>query len=198
MDARRDTTTNRPHEATALIEIARPRFDVDLDIAYARADNFTGQAIYRRAAAYLHAAAAERLEAAIVLAASADLRFRIFDAFRPSEAQWALWNHTPDPDYISDPRKGSPHTRGVAVDLTLDRSDGTVLDMGTAFDDFSARAHHANTAIGDAAQRNRMMLLGIMTAAGWAHYDKEWWHYQLEDAERYPLLGDDALDEGLM
>lgn len=181
-----------------LIEIAPPGFDVIRDIAYARADNFTGKAIYRRAAAYLHADAAERLTAAIALAASAGLRIRLFDAFRPSEAQWALWNHLPDPDYISDPRKGSPHTRGVAVDLTLTDADGNDLEMGTAFDDFSDRAHHGNTAIWEEAQRNRMTLLGIMTAAGWDRYDYEWWHYQLFEVERYPLLGDDALDEGLM
>jgi D-alanyl-D-alanine dipeptidase len=181
-----------------LIEIAPPAFDVTLEIAYATAENFTGKAIYRRAAAYLHADAAERLTAAVALANSAGLRIKLFDAFRPSEAQWALWNHTPDPDYISDPRKGSPHTRGVAVDLTLTGPDGADLEMGTAFDDFSDHAHHGNTEIAAAAQRNRMTLLGIMTAAGWDRYDYEWWHYQLPEVGRYPLLGDDALATGLM
>lgn len=182
----------------SLIEIAPPAFDVIHDIAYARADNFTGKPIYRRAAAYLHADAAERLTRAIALAASAGLRIKLFDAFRPSEAQWALWDHTPDPNYIADPRKGSPHTRGVAADLTLTDADGNDLEMGTVFDDFSDLAHHGNTAISAEAQRNRMTLLGIMTAAGWDRYDYEWWHYQLFDVARYPLLGDDALDEGLM
>jgi zinc D-Ala-D-Ala dipeptidase len=182
----------------SLIEIAPPAFDVIREIAYAGDDNFTGKAIYRRAAAYLHADAAERLTAAIVLAASADLRIKLFDAFRPSEAQWVLWNHLPDPNYIADPRKGSAHTRGVAVDLTLIDAGGAELEMGTAFDDFSDRAHHGNTAISADAQRNRMTLLGIMTAAGWDRYDFEWWHYQLFDVARYPLLGDDALDDGLM
>jgi len=181
-----------------LIAIAPPEFDVTLEIAYATAANFTGKPIYRRAAAYLHADAAARLRRAIVLAASAGLRIKLFDAFRPSEAQWALWSHTPDPDYIADPRKGSPHTRGVAVDLTLMAADGAALEMGTGFDDFSERAHHGNTEIDAEAQRNRMTLLGIMTAAGWDRYDFEWWHYQLFEAERYPLLGDDALAEGLM
>jgi len=181
-----------------LIEIVPPAFDVIHDIAYARADNFTGKPIYRRAAAYLHADAAERLTRAIALAASAGLRVKLFDAFRPSEAQWALWNHTPDPNYISDPRKGSPHTRGIAVDLTLTDGDGVDLEMGTPFDDFTDKAHHGNTAISAEAQRNRMTLLGIMTAAGWDRYDYEWWHYQLFDVARYPRLGDDVLDIGLM
>ena len=181
-----------------LIEIQPPNFDLQLEIAYASPTNFTGKAIYRRAAAFLHINAAERLQAAIALAASAGLRVKLFDAFRPSEAQWALWEHLPDPDYISDPRKGSPHTRGVAVDLTLTDPDGTELEMGTPFDDFSDRAHHGNREIPADAQRNRMALLGIMTAAGWDHYSYEWWHYQLFDVSKYPLLGDDALEEGLM
>lgn len=181
-----------------LIELTTSQFDIELALAYAGPDNFTGKPVYSRACAYLHRDAAGHLGKAIVLANSAGLRLRIFDAFRPSEAQWVLWEHTPDPDYIADPRKGSPHSRGVAVDLTLLGADGQPLDMGTGFDDFSARANHGSTDIGEQAQRNRMMLLGIMTAAGWDHYLKEWWHYQLFDSRRYALLGDDALDRGMM
>jgi len=181
-----------------LIELTKNDFDVEIALAYATPDNFTGKPVYSRAAAYLHRDAASHLGRAIVLAKSAGLRFRVFDAFRPSEAQWVLWEHTPDPDYLADPRKGSPHSRGVAIDLTLVNADGRALEMGTDFDDFSARAHHGNTDIGAKAQANRMMLLGIMTAAGWDHYLNEWWHYQLFDSRRYALLGDDALEEGMM
>jgi len=88
--------------------------------------------------------------------------------------------------------------RGIAVDLTLTDGDGVDLEMGTPFDDFTDKAHHGNTAISAEAQRNRMTLLGIMTAAGWDRYDYEWWHYQLFDVARYPRLGDDVLDIGLM
>ncbi len=181
-----------------LIELIKNDFDVEIALAYATPDNFTGKPVYSRAAAYLHRDAASHLGKAIVLAKSAGLRFRVFDAFRPSEAQWVLWAHTPDPDYLADPRKGSPHSRGAAIDLTLVNADGRALEMGTDFDDFSARAHHGNTDIGAKAQANRMMLLGIMTAAGWDHYRNEWWHYQLFDSRRYALLGDDALEEGMM
>ena len=69
--------------------------------------------------------------AAIALARPLGLRLRIFDALRPVEAQWALWNARPDPEFLADPRRGSPHSRGVAVDLTLLDGDRE-LDMGTA------------------------------------------------------------------
>ena len=57
-------------------------------------------------------------------------RLRIYDAFRPIEAQWALWRAAPGSPYVADPRKGGPHTRGVALDLTLLDGAGIPLDMG--------------------------------------------------------------------
>lgn len=182
-----------------LIEICKPIFDVDLSIAYASADNFTGRPIYRRAACYLHPDAAGKLQTAIDLARPHGLRFKIFDGFRPTEASWALWNHTPDPVFLADPRKGSPHGRGVAVDLTLiEAASGVELDMGTPFDAFADQAHHGRLDISIAAQKNRALLLGLMTAAGWDCYLKEWWHYQLFNPRRYPLLSDVAAGTNMM
>ena len=181
-----------------LVEIDPEAFTVELDIAYATDRNFTGQKIYQRAACYLHEEAADALERAVALAAAIDLKLRIFDAFRPSEAQWALWNHTPDPEFVADPRRGSPHSRGVAVDLTLIAPSGETLDMGTPFDDFTPLSHHASLEISAEAQANRHLLLGVMTSAGWDFYRNEWWHYQLFDARSYPLISDTALDQPMM
>ena len=49
-----------------------------------------------------------------------------------------------------------------------------------------------------AAQRNRAVLLGLMTAAGWDFYRNEWWHYQLFDSRRFPLLSDSAAATAMM
>lgn len=181
-----------------LVEICRPDFDVEIDIAYATADNFTGAPVYARAAAYLHPDAAKSLAEAVRLAAVLGLRFRIFDALRPTEAQWALWSHTPDPEFLADPRRGSPHSRGIAVDLTLIDPHGNDLDMGTGFDAFTPLSHHGNPDIGPDAQRNRHLLMGIMTTAGWDFYRNEWWHYQLFNSREYDLIGDADLPEPMM
>ncbi|HEX6957021.1 MAG TPA: D-alanyl-D-alanine dipeptidase [Ferrovibrio sp.] len=181
-----------------LIDITPPAFEVLLDLRYAGADNFTGAPIYRRAACYLNEEAAGLLQRAIALAAQMDLRLKIFDAFRPTEAAWALWHHTPDPNFLADPRKGSPHSRGAAVDLTLVDAAGRELDMGTGFDDFTPRAFHGALDIAPEQQRNRALLLGIMTAAGWDFYRNEWWHYQLFQPRRFPLLSDEAAGTGMM
>ena len=181
-----------------LTTITTDRFDVDIAQAYATSDNFTGAPIYSAAHCYLHADAGLLLQRAIGLAAALGYRFRIYDALRPSEAQWAMWRHTPDPVFLSDPRRGSPHSRGVAVDLTLIDAAGSALDMGTAFDAFTPLSFHGSLGVSQAAQRNRALLLGIMTAAGWDCYLKEWWHYQLFAPRQYPLLSDTILPQRMM
>jgi D-alanyl-D-alanine dipeptidase len=190
--------TGTANGTMALVAITADRFDVDIALAYATAENFTSAPIYGTAHCFLHADAAALLQRAIALAAALGYRFRIFDAFRPTEAQWAMWRHTPDPVFLSDPRRGSPHSRGVAVDLTLIDAAGVALDMGTAFDAFTPRSYHGALDIAATAQRNRAVLLGIMTAAGWDCYLKEWWHYQLFAPRRYPLLSDTVLPRRMM
>lgn len=182
----------------SLIEITPETHGVRLDLAYATPDNFTGEPVYRRAACYLHPDAEDLLRRAVDLAAIQGMELLVFDAFRPSEAQWVLWNHTPDPDFLADPRRGSPHSRGCAVDLTLTDKDGMPLEMGTPFDFFSPRSHHGSTEVPAGAQRNRMLLLGLMSAAGWDFYSREWWHYQLFDSRSRPLISDTALPEPMM
>ena len=88
--------------------------------------------------------------------------------------------------------------RGVAVDLTLSDAGGQPLDMGTAFDAMTERSHHGRTDLTVEQQRNRTLLLGVMSGAGWDHYASEWWHYQLPDPERYPLLTDAAAGGRIM
>ena len=181
-----------------LIEITPQEFDVDITLAYATANNFTNAAVYRNAVCYLHRAAATALQDACAAAQSLGCRIRIFDAFRPTEAQWTLWNHTPDPDFLADPRRGSPHSRGVAVDLTLLDAAGVPLDMGTAFDEFTPLSHHGNTEISVAAQHNRVLLLGLLTQAGWDFYKNEWWHFQLFNARDYPLISNADLPKPMI
>jgi D-alanyl-D-alanine dipeptidase len=182
-----------------LVTLDTPEFDLDIALAYATPDNVTGKPIYGRAEAQLHPAAATALQRAIALARPLGLRFRIFDAFRPTEAQWRLWEVFPDPEFVADPRTGSNHSRGVAVDLTLiDGASGTALDMGTPFDDFTALSHHGRTDLPTEVQRNRAILIGLMTAAGWNWNRYEWWHYQLFETERFPLLADAAAPRRLM
>lgn len=181
-----------------LIPINEADFGVKIDIRYATSDNFTGKPVYKKGLCYLHKDAAAALRKACDIARPLGYSFRVFDAYRPTEAQWKLWEHSPDPDFLADPNKGSPHSRGVAIDLTLIDPTGNDVDMGTAFDAFTPLSHHARTDVSPEAQRNRLVLLGIMSAAGWDFYRNEWWHYQLFNSRTYPLISDMDAGFGMM
>ena len=70
--------------------------------------------------------------------------------------------------------------------------------MGTAFDAFTPLSHHGRTDVSRDAQHNRMLLMGLMTTAGWDFYRNEWWHYQLFEPRRYPLVSDGDLAVPMM
>lgn len=175
-----------------LIAITEQSHDVRVELIHASAGNFTGQVIYRQALCLLHPVAEAGLRKAVLAARGLGFRLKILDAFRPQEAQEALWAAVPNPDYIADPKKGSNHTRGVALDLTLAGADGQALDMGTPVDTMSTAAHHFHVDHPAAVQVNRMRLLTVMLEAGFVHHPREWWHYQLPDAQQFPLI--DSLD----
>jgi D-alanyl-D-alanine dipeptidase len=171
-----------------LIHITEQSHGVLIALMYAAKDNFTGRAIYDHPLCFLHPHAEACLRKAIAAARGFGLQLQILDAFRPQAAQEALWAVAPNPDYIADPKKGSNHTRGVAVDLTLIGADGQALDMGTPVDTMHPASHHFHAAHSSAIQLNRMKLLTIMLEAGFLHHPREWWHYQLPDAHQYPLV----------
>ena len=171
-----------------LIEIKKNTFDVILDLKYASEDNILGKKIFLENRCFLLEEAAVKLLDAISIAKDLGYYFKIFDAYRPSYVQETLWCFDPNPDFLSDPEKGSPHTKGIAIDLTLVDIDGNELDMGTKFDDFTKNAYHLSKKINKNAKVNRRLLLSIMTLAGFDFYHKEWWHYQLFNPASYPLI----------
>lgn len=175
-----------------LVEINAKELDVVFDLRYASANNVCGHQLYAKPFCFLHKDAVIALKKAAHLAKNLDLRLKIFDSFRPLEVQKYMFDKFSadgDSGFISNPEGGViPHCRGVAVDLTLTDKAGNELDMGTDFDEFSDLAFHACDKIPTEAQKNRFILLGIMSAAGWDFYSKEWWHYQLFNPRQYEII----------
>ena len=163
--------------------------DIILDLRYASKNNFTKQKLYFSNFCYLHKVAFEHLSKSVEISKKLGLKIKIFDAYRPVVVQKKLWDFLPDKNFIAPPTKGSPHSRGVAIDLTLTR-DGKDLDMGTEFDEFSPLSYHGNRQISELSFKNRLLLLGIMTDAGWDFFRNEWWHYQLFNSKAYPIIDD--------
>lgn len=173
-----------------LVNVNQKNADVIIDLRYASKNNFTNQKLFKSSECFIHKTAFEYLCKAIDISKKLGFKIKIFDAYRPVYVQKKLWECLPDPNFIVPPDKGSPHSRGVAIDLTLVDSNNKELDMGTGFDEFSRLSYHGCLDITKEAYKNRLMLLGIMTDAGWDFFRNEWWHYQLYNSKNFPIVND--------
>lgn len=175
----------RPPKAV-LTDVAAAVPGVRLDIRYATPDNFTKAVVYPAARCLL------RPEAAAALArVQADLApdgLKVWDCYRPLSVQKRFWELVPDPRYVADPKKGSRHNRGAAVDLTLVDAAGRELEMPTGYDDFSEAAHRSSTAGTPAARANAKRLEEAMAKQGFKGLATEWWHFDFSGWEAFPLL----------
>ncbi|MDX7639186.1 D-alanyl-D-alanine dipeptidase [Citrobacter portucalensis] len=180
-------------ELPELVDLSVIFPSLHIDLKYATADNITGAPIYREARCLLHTEAVTALAKSISIAQLAGLQFVVYDAYRPQQAQAILWNACPDPQYVVDVAIGSNHSRGTAIDVTLMDDRGHLLDMGAGFDEMHDRSHAWHPSVPPAAQRNRLLLNAIMFGGGFVGINSEWWHFELPDAARYPLL-DDQID----
>ena len=171
-----------------LIDIKKYDFDIDIELRYANTNNINGKKIFLEKKCLLIKEAADKLFLASKIAKDFNCKLKIFDAYRPKYVQETLWDFSPNADFLTDPAKGSPHTRGIAVDLTLIDKKNNELDMGTDFDEFSKLSFHGSKEVSKEAFNNRLILLGIMTDAGWDFFRNEWWHYQLFQPKKYPLI----------
>ena len=156
---------------------------ITVDLRYATADNFTGKVIYTFSDAYLRYGTVKKLAAAQETLAEQGYGLKIWDAFRPVSAQFALWDICPDGRYVANPNKGfSSHSRGNTVDLTLVTSDGEDVSMPTGFDDFSAKADRDYSDVEEEAAINALLLEETMIEAGFKPYSSEWWHFSDTDS----------------
>lgn len=161
------------------------------DIAYAGSRNFMGMPFYRKAEALLQRPAAMALQRAHRRLAEKGLGLMIFDAYRPWFVTKMFWDATPADKkiFVADPSSGSRHNRGAAVDLTLyDLKTGLPVEMPSGFDEFTERAY-ADYPGGTSTQRwMRRVLRQAMEEQGFKVYPQEWWHFDFEGWERYPVL----------
>ena len=171
-----------------LVDMHRRNPRIVLEMRYAGRDNFTHQALYDRAECWLNAVAAARLDAVEPDLERQGLRLKVWDCYRPLSVQRKFWALVPDERYVADPSKGSRHNRGAAVDLTLVRTDGTELAMPTPHDDFSIRAHRDFMDLPPALLANRGLLERVMLKHGFVPFPTEWWHFDSEGWESFPVL----------
>lgn len=174
------------YDTSLWIDIALLDTSILLDIKYATSDNFVKEKMYECGRCFLRPEVAKR-----IVLIQKDLQkqgygLKMLDCFRPRPIQWKLWKKVPDPRYVSDPRKGSMHNRGAAVDLTLTDANGNELDMGTPYDFFGERAYSTFTNLPDSILQRRNLLNSVMEAQGFQPIRTEWWHFSWK-GKNYPL-----------
>jgi len=176
--------------AKKMIDIKKNIPGIILDLRYAGNNNFMHERLYPPVTTtWLRKQAADSLLKIQRQLKKAGLGIKIFDAYRPYSVTEKLWEPVKDDRYAADPKKGSGHNRGIAIDLTLvDLKTGKELDMGTGFDNFSDSAHHAYTNLPATVLQNRQLLKTTMEQFGFKALDTEWWHYSLPNAAHFELL----------
>lgn len=178
---------------------------IQVELKYSTTDNFVGRDVYGDLTrAYLQPMAAQRLAKASTYLQKhhPNLRLLVYDAARPRQAQWNLWNALPKLSeherrkYVADPREGSIHNYGCAVDLTVATGAGRSgapepLDMGTKYDFFGEMAYPSREAdllkSGKLTKEqfdNRLILRTAMQQAGFSPINYEWWHFNALSRER--------------
>jgi D-alanyl-D-alanine dipeptidase len=162
--------------------------DAVLDLRYATPDNFLHQPVYPAPAAFLRKSAAVKLAKAAQALRRQGYRLRLYDCYRPASVQWRMWKLVPDSRYVADPRKGSAHNRGGAVDLSLATAAGGAVEMPSGFDDFTERAWRDDPKASPAARRNLAILSAAMEEAGFKPLKEEWWHYEDLSTRSCPRL----------
>jgi D-alanyl-D-alanine dipeptidase len=175
-----------------IVELTALDPSIHLDIRYATVNNFTGKQLYEQPRAFLVKPAAEALLRVHLAAQAQGFGLTIYDAYRPWRVTKALWDATapgPKRNYVANPKRGSKHNRGCAVDLTLhDLATAKQVAMPSTYDEFTPRAHRNFTGAPAQAIANRDLLGALMQAQGFRGASNEWWHFDFVGWEDYPVL----------
>jgi D-alanyl-D-alanine dipeptidase len=164
---------------TTFVRLADYTDDFVYDLRYATDNNFLKKQVYDCAECYTRVKTAKALLKANTDFMNNGVKIKFFDCYRPNDVQYKMWAIVPNPQYVANPKKGSIHNKGGAVDITLVTLDGEELDMGTDFDFFGKKAYHDNFDLPENILANRKLLKETMEAYGFWSIRTEWWHYNL-------------------
>lgn len=156
--------------------------DFIYDMKYATEDNFLKAKVYDCAECLLRLKTVKALVAANKDFIKKGYKIKLYDCYRPVSIQKKMFEIVPNPVYVADPKKGSIHNRGGAVDISIVDANGKEVDMGTPFDFFGIQAGHNYTKLSNQVLSNRKFLKKVMIKNGFNSFDSEWWHYNLKTA----------------
>jgi len=175
--------TLRLAKERGLVDVRKVIPGIDIDLRYATANNVTGQSIYpSHMPCLLRSETAKKLKQAQAILRAQGYGLRVWDAYRPPEAQETLHEAGGSTGMFLSPNAGwSRHCGGIAVDLTLIDARGREQRMPTGFDQDLAHASINYRGSDPVVKQNLQNLQAAMKQAGFIQLESEWWHF--DDAE---------------
>jgi D-alanyl-D-alanine dipeptidase len=159
--------------------------DAMFDVRYSTANNLIGKPLYPSADVFMRKPAALALRQVHENLKQLGLGLVFHDGYRPYEITVLFYEVIKDTTYVADPRKGSRHNRGMAIDLSMyDRKTGQIVKMPSEYDETTPRAHHDYEKGDENALQNRQILKDAMLDVGFQIYPYEWWHYDFQGWEQ--------------
>ena len=189
--------------SAGLINVQEKEPGILVELKYSSTDNFLNTDVYGELEnAYLQPDVLIKLQKAYQYLIDKDstLTFIIYDATRPVSVQQKMWdivqeNYPEKSKYVSNPKNGSLHNYGAAVDITVATKNGVALDMGTPYDFIGEAAEPqlenillANGTLSELQIQNRKILREVMVKAGFVQLPSEWWHYNSCSREQAKVL----------
>ncbi|KFF05567.1 M15 family metallopeptidase [Flavobacterium reichenbachii] len=180
-NAQKEAYTSDPVVSdTSFVNLKEYSKDFVYDMKYATEDNFLKAKVYDCAECLLRLKTVQALVAANIDFMKKGYKIKLYDCYRPLSIQKKMWEIVSNPSYVADPKKGSIHNRGGAVDISLVDANGIEVEMGTSFDFFGFQASHNYTKLPKKVLANRKYLKEVMIKNGFNSFDSEWWHYNLK------------------
>ncbi|HPV00905.1 MAG TPA: CapA family protein [Clostridiales bacterium] len=171
-----------------MVRIDEVADDIVIDLKYATSDNITGKPVYDSKVAWLRRGTANKLKKANEALMRQGYRIKVWDAYRSEKDHGLLHKIARNSYYFIDPKIGSNHTRGAAVDVTLVDMEGNELDMPSKFDEMSEKAHRTYKYATPEQKRNALILENAMKDAGFIPLENEWWHFDDSEYRSYDFL----------
>jgi D-alanyl-D-alanine dipeptidase len=173
---------NKETDDYAFVNLKNYSNDFVFDMKYATPDNFLKEKVYPCGECFLRVKTIKSLLEANKAFLDKGFKIKLYDCYRPIAIQKQMWKIVPNPTYVANPKKGSIHNKGGAVDITLVDSLGIELNMGTKFDFFGEEASHNYLNHSEEILANRKFLKEIMLQHNFKSFDSEWWHYNLTNS----------------
>ena len=177
-------------KTSELVELVKLDSTIHLEIRYATTNNLVGRPVYKEARAFLQRPAAEALVKINKELKPLVYGLLIFDGYRPWSVTKLFWDITSveNKKFVANPKEGSRHNRGCAIDLSLyDLETSKEVVMTGQYDEMSERSD-INYTGGTLSQRTlRDLLKSKMEDNGFTVYEYEWWHYDYQGWETYRI-----------